>query len=368
MWDQLWAGQCNDAYWHGVFGGLYLPNLRVPVYRHLLRAEAELDAIEALPSVRVEETDFDCDGSKEVLIESDKMNLYFKPSVGGSLIELDFRPLAFNMLDVLSRQEEGYHRRLMAKGGTLHDDAAVHDGVLVKELGLEQHLHFDWYRHASLVDHFFGKGTTLEDYARCAYLELGDFVNQPFRHTIERTESGILLVLERDGALWFDGTPHRLVLRKCVRFDPTESTIDVAYTLKNLEAKPIEVMFGVEFCLGLMAGDAHDRYYRIEGRALRDARLKSIGSEENVRSTSVVDEWLGLSTRFTFDQAALLWRHPIETVSLSESGFERLYQCSVVTPIWRTTLENEAQYRIVQTVEALSPPTSRSASGETIPK
>jgi len=83
VWDQLWAGQCNDAYWHGVFGGLYLPNLRVPVYRHLLRAEAELDAIEALPSVRVEETDFDCDGSKEVLIESDKMNLYFKPSSGG---------------------------------------------------------------------------------------------------------------------------------------------------------------------------------------------------------------------------------------------------------------------------------------------
>lgn len=367
VWDHLWAGQCNDAYWHGVFGGLYLPNLRFPVYQHLLRAETELDALESLPSVRVEETDFDCDGSTEVLIESDQMNLYFKPSVGGSLVELDFKPLAFNVLDVLSRREEGYHRRLMAKGGTLHEDAAVHDGVLVKELGLEQHLHFDWYRHASLVDHFFGKGTTLDDYARCAYLELGDFVNQPFHYTIERTTNGILLTLERAGALWFDGKPHRLALRKCVRFDPSAAMIDVEYTLKNLEARPIEAMFGVEFCLGLMAGDAHDRFYRIEGRTLRDARLRSIDSEEEVGSVRVVDDWLGLSTRFTFDPPALLWRHPIETVSLSESGFERLYQCSVVTPIWKTTLANQAQYRIVQTIETLSPSANRSALGKTNP-
>jgi len=88
--DNIWAGQCNDPYWHGVFGGLYLPNLRFPVYRNLLQAEAKLDAMESLAPVRVEESDFDCDGTREILIESDDMNLYFKPDVGGSLIELDY--------------------------------------------------------------------------------------------------------------------------------------------------------------------------------------------------------------------------------------------------------------------------------------
>ena len=26
------ASQCNDAYWHGVFGGLYAPHLRTPCF------------------------------------------------------------------------------------------------------------------------------------------------------------------------------------------------------------------------------------------------------------------------------------------------------------------------------------------------
>src|ERR1044072_5704898 len=41
--DHLWAGQCNCAYWHGVFGGLYLPVLRQAIYRNLIEAERILD-------------------------------------------------------------------------------------------------------------------------------------------------------------------------------------------------------------------------------------------------------------------------------------------------------------------------------------
>ena len=45
MFDALWAGQCNCAYWHGVFGGLYLPHLRQALYRELLSAEMQADKI-----------------------------------------------------------------------------------------------------------------------------------------------------------------------------------------------------------------------------------------------------------------------------------------------------------------------------------
>ena len=39
MIDHLYRSQCNDAYWHGVFGGLYLNHLREAAYSNLLRAE-----------------------------------------------------------------------------------------------------------------------------------------------------------------------------------------------------------------------------------------------------------------------------------------------------------------------------------------
>ena len=40
----LWRGQANDAYWHGVFGGCYLPHLRRAVKQALLEAERLLAA------------------------------------------------------------------------------------------------------------------------------------------------------------------------------------------------------------------------------------------------------------------------------------------------------------------------------------
>ncbi|NPA54495.1 MAG: DUF1925 domain-containing protein, partial [Aquificae bacterium] len=41
--ESLLASQCNDVLWHGVFGGLYLPNLRNNTYRFLIKAEKEVD-------------------------------------------------------------------------------------------------------------------------------------------------------------------------------------------------------------------------------------------------------------------------------------------------------------------------------------
>jgi len=41
--DHLFQGQCNCSYWHGAFGGLYLPHLRNAVYQQLIYADNVLD-------------------------------------------------------------------------------------------------------------------------------------------------------------------------------------------------------------------------------------------------------------------------------------------------------------------------------------
>ncbi|HEA70655.1 MAG TPA: DUF1925 domain-containing protein, partial [archaeon] len=35
-WDEIYKSQCNDCYWHGMFGGIYLQFLRFSVYTHLI--------------------------------------------------------------------------------------------------------------------------------------------------------------------------------------------------------------------------------------------------------------------------------------------------------------------------------------------
>ncbi len=60
----LHRAQANDAYWHGLFGGLYLPHLRRGVWRHLLLLEAGLDRVS--PRARAERLDLDHDGVDDV--------------------------------------------------------------------------------------------------------------------------------------------------------------------------------------------------------------------------------------------------------------------------------------------------------------
>jgi alpha-amylase len=365
IYDHLWAGQCNDPYWHGVFGGLYLPNLRFPVYHHLLKAEGALDRMDGSREIKVEKTDFDCDGKDEILIESKTLNLYIKPSDGGTLVELDYKPAAFNLLDIISRREEGYHRRLMATRKGQEPPGQGHEELVVKELGLEKHLHFDWYRHASLVDHFFATDTTLESFSQCKYLEEGDFVNQPYDGRVVKKGREVTVTLSRDGAVWRDGVAHHLRIEKHIRYRDGDSRYVVDYELTNCEPIPLETCFGVEFNVGLMAGDAHDRSYDIEGRMLADRRLRSTGAEAGVSTFRLVDEWLGLETGFRLSTPATLWRCPIETVSLSEAGLERVYQSSTLVPHWKLRLVRSFSVRIEQYISKRASDTKRSIGRRT---
>ena len=68
--------QCNDAYWHGVFGGLYLPHLRDAIWRNLAEAEAALRHGEGLA---YDVLDLDGDGDDEVWIHSPVFSALVSP-------------------------------------------------------------------------------------------------------------------------------------------------------------------------------------------------------------------------------------------------------------------------------------------------
>jgi alpha-amylase len=115
----------------------------------------------------------------------------------------------------------------------------------------------------------------------------------------------------------------------------------------------VELWFGVEFNVGLLAGDASDRYYDITGRTLEHRRLRSSGEERDVTEFRLVDEWQGVETGFHLSSPAALWRCPIETTSLSEAGLERVYQSSTILPTWRLRLDHSFSVGIQQSIRRL---------------
>ena len=75
---ELFMGQCNCPYWHGVFGGIYLPHLRFAVTSHLIAAEV-LAEKGKVKGVHYCISDYDCDTKDEICVSNSQMTVYFKP-------------------------------------------------------------------------------------------------------------------------------------------------------------------------------------------------------------------------------------------------------------------------------------------------
>ena len=356
--DHLFAAQCNCPYWHGVFGGLYLPHLRNAIYTHLIQSDVQMDVQEKSATqqqqgwVTSEIFDFDADGQDEVIVNTDRMNLFFSPHSGGSLFELDYKPKALNLLDVMSRREEGYHHKLFQATHTTEQTnagdsvASIHDVVLTKEQGLERYLNYDWYRRASLLDHFLREDTTVEDLAQARYGEQGDFVNQPFDFQVKKSGKYLHVIFKRDGHVWVGPRFMSVRLQKTVVIEPKSDRLAINYEIQNLDSESAWFWFGTEFSFALLAGDAPDRYYVSPSGDLLDPKLASTGQIENVREIILRDEWQKLDIQILTDREGSIWRFPIETISMSEAGFERVYQASVVFPNWRFLLKPKEKWQV----------------------
>src|SRR5208282_526865 len=123
----LYRGECNCAYWHGVFGGLYLNHLRFALYQNLIESEKCADALlPPLPyGIKAQLTDFNKDGYDEVVVESSGFHALVEPSQGGTLGELDYLKRPINLSDTLTRRREAYHSKLLNMAQSGHAGGGV---------------------------------------------------------------------------------------------------------------------------------------------------------------------------------------------------------------------------------------------------
>jgi len=355
---ELYRSQCNCAYWHGLFGGLYLNYLRHASYERMIAAEnlAEADAIAAKKLFALEVSDYDADGVPEVLVENPVINAYISPHYGGSILELDYRPKNFNLTNVLTRRKEAYHAKitegLTPEGESGDQPKSAHDLVKVKESGLHERLVYDRHDRRLFLDHFLGPDATLETFAKASYDEAGDFVGQPYeRVKAEKAGDTITVELARVAGVQVGEEWMPIRVEKVYRFGRGGS-FSLTYTITNLGDRTVDVWFGSEANIGLLAGNADDRRYVVPGHKLEDAppgggeRPASQGALDGVGEVRLEDDWSGVRVAFSLEPAAGFWRFPLETVSQSEDGFERNYQASSLLFHWRLLLEPKASEKV----------------------
>ncbi len=330
--EHIYMAQANDSYWHGVFGGLYLPHLRGSVWHHLIEAEKILDPKKPFVEGFIE--DINLDGHDEAVIRNNAIEATFRLKEGGSLYGLDFKPSSVNIMATLKRRYEGYHEKIREAVGDASADGTktIHDMVMAKEEGLEKYLHYDWYRRASLVDHVLGTGAALDAFYRCEYVEPTDFVREPYRAELVKKSGAIDLVLRREGHFWWDGATFPLAIEKKVGIVKKGAALTVDYRITGGVEVPFLV--GVEFNFGLL-GSGGDRYMQT-GTAIYG--LTQHGVLEASSSVKLHDPYQDIDIFLEFSEPAEIWTFPVEVVSLSENGFERNYQSTMVMPVWQVHL------------------------------
>jgi alpha-amylase len=332
--QELFRGQCNCPYWHGAFGGLYLPHLRNAIYHHLIAADMALDDAQGKsgPWVDIEVGDLNLDLRQEVRLANDRLIALVRPATGGHLYELDVKHALINVLATLDRRPEPYHAAVAAAA---HGDPnaanygpAVSEKVILKSAHLDRRLIYDRYPRKALVDHIFPMDVSLENLIAGLDIERGDFVVGAYLSKFARTPKRATLIMERPGR----ADRHTIHIRKTIALEAGRPILEIDYMLDELPVgEPIH--FAVELNLAGMAGHADDRYFLDDS----GTRLGPLDSPLDLAPTGglrATDEWLDLTIALSWSQPAGVWCYPIETVSQSEAGFEAVYQSSAVVPHW----------------------------------
>ena len=361
--DHLFAGQSNDCYWHGLFGGIYLSDLRVAALSRLIAAEDLAVGDRAPSGVR---RDVDLDGHDEVVLAGPGQFVTVKLEEGGGIPRWDLRAAGHPLGAVMRRRPEAYHETLRAhetagSGGERHGTAeqseaggpaSIHEIVLVKQEGLLAHLTYDTYERRSGLIRILPADTTPAAAAAGIADELGDLRDGTW--SLDGLDER-RVVARRAGTIRANGRTTPIEATRTIaisggRLDPRlELTLEIVH-LGSSGAPPLDALVAVEWSTMLLGGGHNpSAWLEIDGdRTAHDV----IRSASGIRRLAAGNDQLGIVIETTTDHGVDAWIAPIETVSNSEAGFELIYQGSaalLVEPLrlrpgerWTLRIEQQA--------------------------
>jgi hypothetical protein len=357
--DHLYRGQSNDCYWHGLFGGIYIIDMRLATYEHLIAAEDLADA--AAGELRTaERRDLDMDGQDDVRLAGPGQVVSIALTSGAGVGGWDIRAIRHALCAVLRRRPEAYHQTLRdhetaqaapaagaavagATGaGTSQSPASIHDLVTTKELGLADQLFYDAYERRSGLVRFLPLDTDGPTWATARATELGDALDGAFDIDVLEPDR---LVTSRDCTVATPGgaLPIRVVKELLLGGDRRSPTLELTVTLHNRSDRVLRTLLGVEWTLTMLGGGGNpSAWWEIGGK--RTGHDTS-GSSSDVTEFAQGNDHVGISVHGVVSPPAGAWRAPVETVSNSEGGFERVYQGSGLLLSWPLDLPAGGTFR-----------------------
>ena len=80
---------------------------------------------------------------------------------------------------------------------------------------------------------------------------------------------------------------------------------------------------------------------KYNGHKPEEPFLDSVNTKYEVNTVALIDEWLDTSIAIRHDVPAEIWQTPVLTVSLSEGGFEKVYQGTTILSLYNLNLKKD---------------------------
>jgi hypothetical protein len=358
--DHLYQGQSNDTYWHGLFGGIYIVHMRLATYEHLIAAE-DLADTEAGRLHRADRLDLDLDGHDEVRLAGPGQVVTIDVAEGAGIGGWDVRAARHALCSVLRRRPEAYHTTLRehAAAGTLVEPTpvaadgsgedgetalvSIHERFQAKEPGLVDLLHYDPYERRSGLVRFLAPGTEPVAWANGTAVELSDAVEGAYAiGTLELDR----LVATCDATVG-DGATVRLTKTIELGGDRRSPTLALTLSVENRSTVAVEAILGLEWTIMLLGGGGNPAaWIEVAGERIGHGTR---GASAGVTTVGQGNDHVGVALATIVSEPADLWWAPVETISNSDGGFERVYQGAGLLLGWPLSLAGGASRTVTVT-------------------
>ncbi|RMF96105.1 MAG: DUF1926 domain-containing protein [Candidatus Schekmanbacteria bacterium] len=328
----LYKASCNCAYWHGLFGGIYLHHIRSAVYKNLIDAQRFLDEYSGNSSskIEVEEEDYDFDGKNEVILSNNNLSLWINPSYRGSIVEIDWMEKGMNVLNVLTRRYEPYHSEI---GNQIKKvDEIVY-------MGDEENFFYDKFYRTSFTHLFLEEDISYTDFIsnseKIWSLNRGI---QEFDYLIKKRNKVAEVLL-----IGKNNNPAIPILKKRYFLEEGKNFFSFLWEIENVEDSYENKKIALEINLSLTSADSEgNRFLLFKNRNnSMEYDFKSLFVVQEISKCKIESKCDSAEISIEFSQPCSCYSYPLKTISRSERGFDFIYQGTCLIFVWSIAKLNE---------------------------
>lgn len=301
--DALYKLQTNDTLWHGVFGGLYLPNLRDNSYKYLI----ECEKLRYGGKKAIELDDNELDGYEKVKMVSKSLLARFDRS---QMVEFDIFDKNFNYQNTLTRYKEAYHEsiknppQISQKADSDDGIDTIHNVTLEIDEELQDALIYDWYSKNSFVDHISDNSFNSESFRHSSFREYSDFTLEPFEMELD----GDVVRFSRDGGFYFPTKTDASIIKE-FRLDENKLYFDISIDSKH--NYPLTYVLEQNF-----------HFSDSDEVVINGAKIDDIEVVSDTSKFEIFDSILEKKIIINFNKPCRLHYFKLKTISQSEKGFD----------------------------------------------